>query len=130
MSMEYGFRNKYERPDTNAEFTDMVQMQAEIERLHDLLGKANALARIRWGEIEQLKAAIARQKESLTDHIETNIQLRKEIERLKAEPEPLYRSDEEAVARKELREQLMDAAGRTDDDVVIARLTRMAEELK
>jgi hypothetical protein len=126
--MEYGFRNK--RPDTNAEFTDMVQMQAEIERLHDLLGKANALARIRWGEIEQLKAAIARQKESLTDHIETNIQLRKEIERLKAEPEPLYRSDEEAVARKELREQLMDAAGRTDDDVVIARLTRMAEELK
>ena len=37
---------------------------------------------------------------------------------------------EEAKARKELREQLMDAAGRTGDDVVMARLTRMAEELK
>ena len=49
----------------------------------------------------------------------------------KPEPEPLYRSDEEAKARKELREQLMDAAGRSAfDSVVKARLTRMAEELK
>jgi hypothetical protein len=32
------------------------QAADELENLHDLLGKANALARIRWGEIERLKA--------------------------------------------------------------------------
>jgi len=31
------------------------QAADELEKLHDLLGKANALARIRWGEIERLK---------------------------------------------------------------------------
>ena len=31
----------------------------EIEHLHDLLGKANALARIRWGEIERLNKEVA-----------------------------------------------------------------------
>ena len=31
----------------------------ELEKLHDLLGKANALARIRWGEIKRLKAELA-----------------------------------------------------------------------
>ena len=33
--------------------------QAEIEHLHDLLGKANALARIRWNEIERLNKEVA-----------------------------------------------------------------------
>jgi hypothetical protein len=34
----------------------MDEAADELEKLHDLLGKANALARIRWGEIERLKA--------------------------------------------------------------------------
>jgi hypothetical protein len=31
----------------------------ELEKLHDLLGKANALARIRWKEIERLNKEVA-----------------------------------------------------------------------
>jgi len=49
-----------------------AQNEATYFALRDMLKDREA-------EIERLQAAIARQKESLTDHIETNIQLRKEV---------------------------------------------------
>ena len=90
-------------------------------------------------EIESLRAEIKHLEDRATEEIES---LEAEIEHLKAElaAETQRRWDgnriasdeaaEEALARKELREQLMDAAGRTGDDVVMARLIRMAEEIK
>lgn len=41
--------------EANAHFGDMKSIAAELRRLHDLLGKANALARIRKERIAELE---------------------------------------------------------------------------
>jgi hypothetical protein len=48
----------------------LLEEATELRRLHDLLGKANALCRIRAAEIERLKAEKAELLESLKDMVE------------------------------------------------------------
>jgi hypothetical protein len=51
----------------------LLEEATELRRLHDLLGKANALCRIRAAEIERLKAEKAELLEALrtaADHLE------------------------------------------------------------